>query len=209
MRGDDSDSYDPTDPLDDPVARTVLDGSTFHQRRLAVGITRLSQRKKLGAFATVAGANALYLPIALTLPMAVRTSFFGGAPLAATPAVLVVGLVGLAAELFAGVAVAAVSVRARRASLTDREALHLVAIDNVASMAGLGIGAVAVAVALCGFAVGYGGLETVAAFGSPDNGVSGPYTSLAWLPTVRTIGTAGLAVGGFLAVLGAVLGPDE
>ncbi|WP_136602401.1 hypothetical protein [Salinigranum halophilum] len=218
MTGDASDGRDPPetsetsdtpDTYDDPVAQTLLDGSEFHRRRLAVGITRLSQRHKLFAFGAVAGSLALCLPIGATLPAAVRDGFLGGAPLAATPAILVVGLFGLGAELAAGLAVAAVSVRARQQTLTEREALHLVAVDNVATMAGLGVGTLAVLATLCGFAVGYGGVDLVQTFASPDNGVTGPYTAPALpLPSVGAVGVAALVVGGLLTLLGATVEAD-
>ncbi len=207
---DDSNEGDSGDAYDDPVAHTLLDGSEFHRRRLAVGITRLSQRRKLFLFAAVAGSLALCLPIGLTLPPTVREGSLGGTPLAATPVVLVVGLFGLGAELAAGLAVAAVSLRARGATLTEREALHLVAIDNVATMAGLGVGSLAVLAALCGFAVGYGGVDAVQAFASSGDGVTGPYTTSPFpLPSVGAVCGAALLVSGLLAVLGAAIGTDQ
>jgi hypothetical protein len=208
MNRDDPTARDPHDTSDDPIARTLLDGSPFHQRRLAVGITQLSQRRKLHVFAAIAGALALCLPIGVTLPAAVRATYLGGAPLSASPVILVVGLFGLAAEVAAGVTVAAVSYRARTGSLTEQQALRLVALDNVATVAGLGVGALAVLAALCGLAVGYGGVETVRAFGSPDNGVSGPYTSASLIPSVGTVGGLALFVCGLLALLGVVVGSE-
>jgi hypothetical protein len=198
---------DPDDP-DDPLARTVLDGTAFHRQRLAVGITNLSQQRKLAAFALTAGVLSLLLPIGLTLPRAVRDGFLGGAPLSASPAILVVAVFGLAAELAAGVAVAFVAVRARDATLTEREALHLVAVDNVATMVGLGVGAFAVAAALCGFGVGYAGVEGVRAFASPANGVAGPYTTLAWAPTVGTVGAVAVGVAVVLGLFGVAVGAE-
>jgi hypothetical protein len=202
---DDDRRRDAGDRHDDPVARTIVDGTSFHRRRLAVGITRLSQRRKLTVFATTAGALALLFPIGLTLPPGVRDGYLGGMPLAASPAILVVGLVGLAAELIAGVAVTAVSFLARETTLTEREALQLVAVDNVATMVGLGVGTLAVLSTLCGFGLGYAGVDAVRAFASPSNGVSGPYAPLPWLPSVTAVATVALGVGWLLALLAAVV----
>ncbi|WP_372911627.1 hypothetical protein [Salinigranum sp.] len=209
MNRDDSTERDTHDTYDDAVARTLLDGSEFHRRRLAVGITQLSQRRKLLLFAGVAGSLALCLPIGVTLPEAVREGFLGGVPLAATPAVLALGLFGLTVELAAGLAVAAVSYRARATTLTEREALHLVAVDNVATMAGLGVGTLAVFATLCGFAVGYGGVEAVQAVtASGDNG-GGPYTAPPLpVPSVRVFGSVALLVGVLLAALGVSVGSE-
>lgn len=197
-------SEEETDPsYDDPVAETVVDGTPFRKRRLAVGVTSLAQRTKLSVFAGVAGALSLLLPIALTLPAAVSEMFLGGAPLAASPVVLVVAVFGLLNTLAAGVAVWVVSRRARATDLTEREALNLVAIDNVATMAGLGVASFAVLATLAGFAIGYGGVETVEAFSSPDNGVSGPYSPFPALPlpSVATVGVTALCVCSGLLIL--------
>lgn len=209
MSRDDSTERDPSDTYDDPVARTLLDGSEFHRRRLAVGITQFSQRRKLLLFASVAGSLALCLPIGVTLPETVRESFLGGVPLAATPAVLVLGLFGLAVELVAGLAVAAVSYQARATTLTEHEALHLVAIDNVATMAGLGVGTLAVFATLCGFAVGYGGVEAVQVVSTPGDGGTGPYSTPP-LPvaSVGVVGSVALLVGVLLAALGVSVGAE-
>ena len=195
---------------DDPVAETVVDGTPFRKRRLAVGITSLGQRTKLAVFAGVAGALALLLPIALTLPAAVRETFLGGAPLAASPVVLVVAVFGLLNVFAAGVTVWVVSRRARTTDLTEREALNLVAIDNVATMAGLGVASFAVLAALAGFAIGYGGVEAVEAFSSPDNGVSGPYSPFPALPlpSVATVGAGALCVCGVLLLLSRSIDPE-
>jgi hypothetical protein len=76
-------------------------------------------------------------------------------------------------------------------------------------MAGLGVGTLAVLAALSGLAVGYGGVETVQAFGSPDNGVSGPYTTPSVpLPSVGVVGGLSLFVCGVLAFLGVTVGTE-
>lgn len=198
---DQSDSPD----HDDSIARRLLEGTAFQRRRVTVGVTSLSQRRKLGVFAGIAGSLALVVPMGLTLPPAVATGFLGGAPLAASPAVLAVGLFGILAELAAGVTVTVVCLRAQGSELTEREALHLVAVDNVATMIGLGVGSASVLAVLCGFGVGYAGVEMVRTFGSSASGVGGPYASLDWLPSVAAFAALALGAGGILALSAVVL----
>lgn len=175
---------DRDDSVTDPIASALLDGSQYQRLRARrYSLFKQSIPRKLAWQGTILGALALVLPLAMTLPAWTRRLFPGGDPLSSTPKILLLGAYAGVIEAVAAVGLLYVGYRRLRAgdSLSEREARHLLSVEDVSSMISLVTGAFAVAAVDGFFLLGHGGERAVGAFlaaggGNPFAGTTVPVT---------------------------------
>lgn len=166
--------------VDDPIADALLSGSTYERMRATrVSVFAQPVPRRLGWQAAVLGAVALVAPLWIVAPAGVRAA---ASPKAAAVGLFAVGVQVLAAGGLAGAA----ALRARAGDLDEDAAARLLAVEEVASLLGLGTGGVATAVTLVLFALGVAGPDAVAAYvatggGDPfvPSGLGVPVTAVA------------------------------
>ena len=156
-----------TNDIDDGIARAILADSKYEQLR----VRRFSYFKqpiprKLAWQGALLLALSLVAPIALAYPDSVATLLADGNPLTGSPVIALVGVFTVGVELLASlghVAVAAVLVR-RTSPLSRQRARDLLALEDVASLLGLGTGAVGVAVTVGYFLLGHAGAGAISRY---------------------------------------------
>lgn len=194
------------DGVDDPVATAVLSESSYERLRVRRhSLFSQSIPRKLAFQGTICLALALVFPIAMTLPASTQALFANGDPLTASPKILLLGAYAGALELVAAAGLCYVAYRRVRQcdSFSEREAHHLLTVEDVASMVSLVTGAVAVAVVDGFFLIGHdGGL--LAAFlgaggGNPYAGTPIPVTVTGIAVTAAVLGVALFALSGLFA----------
>lgn len=155
------------DRHEDPVAAALLSESQYE--RLRVGRYSLftqSIPQKLALQGVVLTLLALVWPLAATLPASTRALFPGGDPLTATPKILLLGAYAGAIEAVAALGLAYVGYcRLRRGDeLSERDARHLLTVEDVASMISLVTGLAAVVAVDGFFLLGHAGDRAMTAF---------------------------------------------
>ncbi|RBI63597.1 hypothetical protein DMJ13_03425 [halophilic archaeon] len=188
-----------TNQIDDRIARAILADSKYEQLR----VRRFSYFKqpiprKLAWQGGLFLALSLVAPIALAYPGPVAALFVDGNPLTGSPVIALVGAFAVGVELLAALghlAVAAVLLR-RKSTLSRRRARNLLAVEDVASLLGLGTGALATAVTVGYFCFGLAGLDAVqwyvAAGGRSPFAPSGTGVTIAVVALVAAV--AGVAL---------------
>lgn len=188
---------DGDDRVEDPIATALLGESAYDRLRARrYSLFKQSLPRKLALQAAIMGALALVLPMAMTLPASTRALFPGGDPLAAAPKILLLGAYAGSIVLVAAFGLCYVGYRRLRRGndLSEREARHLLNVEDVASMISLVTAAAAVAAVDGFFLLGHAGSDAMSAFlaaggENPFAGTPIPVT----VPTV-TLAAAGLAV---------------
>ena len=155
------------DECRDPIATGLLSNSHYDRLRARrASVFRQSIPQKLALQALVFATLALVLPLAVTMPASARGFFAGGDPLASTPKILILGAYAGAVETVSALGLIYVGYRLarRRDELSEREARHLVTVEDVASLVGFVTGALGIAVLVAFFLLGHGGQDAVSAF---------------------------------------------
>ena len=155
------------DECRDPIATGLLSDSHYDRLRARrTSVFRQSIPRKLALQGAVFATLALVLPLAVTLPTSAHGFFAGGDPLASTPKILLLGAYAGAVETVSALGLTYVGYRLarRRGDLTEREALHLVTVEDVASLVGFVTGALGIAVLVAFFLLGHAGRDAVSAF---------------------------------------------
>jgi hypothetical protein len=194
------------DAVEDNIASALLGDSTYERLRVRrYSLFKQPIPRKLTLQSVVLGALALVLPLAMTLPASTRTLFPGGDPVSATPKILLLGAYAGAIEAVAGLGLLYVGYRRlqRGDSLTEREAHHLLNVEDVASMISLVTGAAAVAAVDGFFVLGHGGRTAVASF--IDAGGKNPFAATPVPVTVYGVAVTAAVLAVVLFVLGRVL----
>ncbi|WP_129113292.1 hypothetical protein [Halegenticoccus tardaugens] len=170
--------------IEDEIARAMLSESPYERLRMRrFSYFKQSIPRKLAWQSGLLVLLALVLPIAATLPPAVKASFSGGSVLAASPKIALLGAFAAVIEIGTAGCLGGVALRRLRLepTLTERQARTLLNLEDVASMVGLVTGGFAVLLTNAFFLLGHGGAATVAAyvdaggqnpFGSSEVGVS-------------------------------------
>jgi hypothetical protein len=197
-----------SDPLSDPIADTILGGSTYERLRLQrFSYFKQSVPRKLALQSGLLFTLAFVLPLAAGYPAETKALFAGHAPTAASPKMLLLGLVAGGIEL--GTASALVAVTVRRVqlepTLTEEAARRLLNVEDVATLVGFVTGGFAVLLTLGFFVLGYAGPDTVASF--VDSGGTSPFAPSGVGVSVTTLAVA--AVGAGVVVLGSSVGLDR
>lgn len=154
--------YDDDEHLDDRIARAMLGDSAYARQKVRVGAPfSQSPTRKLRWQGYLLAGLALVVPATLSLPAGVREAALGGAPLAASPTALLLGMAALALHVGTGTVLAGAAAIAGRFgdALDDRTAEILVVVESAASVLGLGLGAVLVVATNVYVLVGHAGLD--------------------------------------------------
>jgi hypothetical protein len=147
---------DPPPPADDRIANDICSDSPYRRQRA----TRLSQFGQ-PLPRTLAWQSGLLAGLALVLPLAVffdpgtSPSLPNVAPAAASPKVLLLGVLGGTVEAGSALALVALGAyRARASPLSEATAARVVDLEDVASAVGLVTGGLAIALTLAYFLLG-------------------------------------------------------
>ncbi|MGA9400421.1 hypothetical protein [Haladaptatus sp.] len=153
-----------TDYLDDRIADAILNGSPYERLRVRRNsLFDQSIPTKLAWQSVLLLALALIAPITLGYSDSVAALFPGGAPLTASPIILMPGALVLLLELGAAaghVAVAA-TILSGEEDLSTRRMQQLLSVEEIASFYGLVGGALLLVITLAVFLLGYSGVETI------------------------------------------------
>ena len=193
------------DPYDDPVADALVAGSVYERLRVTrVGSFKQPIPRKLRWKSALLFALALTLPLFAVMPADVRALFPGGDPLAGSPKIIVLGLVGGAATFAAGLGLLAVLyARVRVADrMTEHRAETLLSLEEVASLVGFVTGGPAIAITLAFVLLGLGGEAALDAYVSLTgrNPFAGTHTvSVSLVATLSFAGSVVLFVASQLA----------
>ncbi|MGM0590746.1 MAG: hypothetical protein ACQETI_03790 [Halobacteriota archaeon] len=144
--------------INDRITEIVLGGSVYERVRLTrATFFQQSIPQKIRWVSGVLFVLALVVPIASTLPEPIRAGFPGGAPLSASPVILILGAFGGVMTTGAGLALVGVGVRRIQLepNMTEAEASRLLNVEEFASVIGLTAGAIAVVVAVAFFLIGH------------------------------------------------------
>jgi hypothetical protein len=188
--------------IDDPIARALLGDSAYaRQKVLRAGLFSQSPATKLRWQGYLLFALALVAPAALSLPEAVKAAVLGGDPLAASPTALLLGVAALVVHLGTATVhafAAAVDWRFEDA-LSERGVELVVAVEEFASVLGLGLGGIFVVATNAYVLVGHAGLDGLRAFSQA--GTAGPLASSAAGPSVLQLAVVAVGIGFATVVL--------
>jgi hypothetical protein len=151
---------------DDSITSAILSGSTYQRLRYERhSFFRQSVARTLTLQSALLGMLAILLPVYGLFPAGVAGYLPATDPAAASPKVMLLGLLGGALELFgAGILVGAALYRVRRAPLTEGQAHAILDMEDFARYVGFATGGFAILVTVCLFAVGLGGGSAVGAY---------------------------------------------
>ncbi|MCO8246568.1 MULTISPECIES: hypothetical protein [unclassified Haladaptatus] len=153
-----------TDYLDDRIADAILNGSPYERLRVRRNsLFDQSIPTKLAWQSALLLVLALIAPITLSYSDSVAALFPGGAPLTASPIILMPGALVLLLELGAAaghVAVAA-TILSGEEDLSTRRMQQLLSVEEIASFYGLIGGTLLLVITLAVFLLGYNGVETI------------------------------------------------
>lgn len=196
-------SKDEQEEYDDEVAAALMDGSTYERLRLRrYGVFTQSIPHKLRLQSSLLFALAAVLPIMAVLPADVREVLAGGEVAAASPKVILLGLVGGAVVFLGGVALTGIAL-ARvylSPSMTESRAAQLLSLEEVASLLGLGLGGVTIVLTLGYVLLGHAGPGAIEAYartiGRSPFAASGAGITVAAVATAAFVGGVALFVFG-------------
>ncbi|SEO69151.1 hypothetical protein SAMN04487948_104200 [Halogranum amylolyticum] len=197
-----------SDPLTDPIADAILGGSTYERLRLQrFSFFKQPVPRKLAWQSGLLFVLALVLPLAAGYPAETKALFASHSPTAASPKMLLLGLVGGGIELGTASALVAVTVRRLQLEpdLTEDAARRLLNVEDVATLVGVVTGGFAVLLTLAFFVLGYAGPEAVAAF--VESGGTSPFAPSGVGVSVTTLAVAALC--GSLVVFASSVGLDR
>lgn len=149
--------------IQDPVANALLGDSTYERLR-QTRYSPFSQTipTKLVVQSGLLFLLALMLPVMAAFPAEVRT-MLGGTAVSSSPKVLILGLVGGVAVFAGGVALTVVGfLRVHlEPRMTERLANHLLSMEDVASLLGIGTGGIAILLTMAYVLMGYVSVRAV------------------------------------------------
>ncbi|KAB1193796.1 hypothetical protein GJR96_10245 [Haloferax sp. MBLA0076] len=155
------------DSFEDPIASALIDGSPYEQLRVRRrSLFKQSISQKLAWQSLILAGLTLVFPLAMTLPPSTRALFPGGDPLGSSPKILVLGAYAGTIVTIAALSLVYVGFRRlqREQSLSEREASHLLNVEEVASLISLITGVLAVVAVDGFFLLGLAGEDAIAAF---------------------------------------------
>jgi hypothetical protein len=189
---------EPAADIDDRITTAACSSSAYERawvrRRDPFG---QSIPRKLAYQALLLTALAGIVPIVALYPPSVA-ALFPADPIEAAPRAALLGALAIGVELLTATALVVVAlVRLRwEPAMTDARATHLLNVEAVASLLGLGTGGVAVAATNGFFALGLAGERAVSGFG--ELGGNHPFTASGTDLSVAAV--AALALAGALAL---------
>lgn len=205
---------DDEDPYDDPVAEALVGGSVYERLRVTrVGSFTQSIPRKLRWKSGLLFALALTLPLFAVMPADVRSLLPPGDPLAGSPKIIVLGLVGGAATFLAGLCLLAVLCARVRAAdgMSEHRAETLLSLEEVASLVGFVTGGPAIAITLGFVLLGLGGgaaIETYVQVTGRNPFAGTSTVSVSQVATLSFAGSVALFVASQLATQTLALGVE-
>ncbi|WP_439026390.1 hypothetical protein [Haloarchaeobius sp. DT45] len=192
---------DNNDAIDDYITQAIVHGTTYERLRASrYSFFSGPLPRKLTHQGVISASLGAILPLAFAFPPEVGVAH----PLLASPKVLLLGLFGLGVEVLAGTGLAAVAlVRLRRDDIDEQTAHRLLNVEDVASMLGLGTGAIAILLTLSYFGVATLAPEVLPSL-EPGHG-GGAFAASGTGLTVVTLAVLSLVVAGTLSFAGSVL----
>ncbi|WP_267639535.1 hypothetical protein [Haloarchaeobius amylolyticus] len=192
---------DNNDRVDDHISKAIVHGNTYERLRVSrYSFFSGSLARKLTHQGVITASLVAILPLALAAPPELAV----GDPSVASPKVVLLGLFGLGVEVLAGTALVAVALaRLRLDDIGERAAHRLLNVEDVASMLGLGTGAIAILVTVCYFGVASvapGALETL----RPAHG-GGAFAASGTGLTVTMLAALAVGIGVALLLAGRLL----
>lgn len=161
MSGSDAD-----DP-DDGVTETLLDGSPYERIRFErYSVFSQSIPEKLHAQSALLFGLAAVLPIMAAFPDEVQEALAADQIQAASPKIILLGLIGGATVFVCGLGLATLAAARLRleGEMTEEQAETLLSLEEVASLIGLIIGGVSIVLTLCYVMLGHVGLRAIEAY---------------------------------------------
>lgn len=193
-RGDDD-----SEPID-RVTDALLDGSAYERLRFRRrGFFRQPIPQKLRAQSGLLFALAAVLPIMAAFPVDVREAL-GAQVSAASPKVIILGLIGGAVVFVCGLGLATLAAARLRLQgrMTEERAHTLLSLEEVASLLGLGTGGIAIFLTLGFVLLGHGGMRAVETYiqfaGRSPYAASGVNITVAEVATSAFVGGVALYV---------------
>jgi hypothetical protein len=192
-----------TDEYEDDVTRAFLGESTYERLRFS-RYTLFSQSipRKLRLQSTLLFGLAAVLPIMAAFPAEVRESVAAKGVGAASPKVILLGLIGGVVVFFGGLALAAVAVARVHLEprMSEYEAQTLLSLEETASVLGFGTGGVPIILTLGYVLLGHGGVGAIEAY--IRNVGASPYAASGVGISVATVAASAFVGGVALFVLG-------
>lgn len=185
----------------DRVTDALLDGSPYERLRLErYSVFSQSIPEKLHAQSALLFGLAAVLPIMAAFPTEVREALAADQIQAASPKIILLGLVGGATVFVCGIGLATLAAARLRleGEMTEEQAETLLSLEEVASLIGLIIGGVSIVLTICYVLLGHVGPEALEAYvrtvGRDPFGASGFDVSVAEVAASAFVGAVALFV---------------
>ena len=159
---------DPNDgPPGDRVTDALMGGSAYERLRFErYCVFKQSIPQKLHFQSALLFGLAAVLPVMAALPADVQEALNADEVAAASPRVILLGLVGGATVFVCGIGLAVLAAARLRlgGNMTESQAETILNLEEVASLIGLIIGGISIVLTICYALMAHGGMETIRAY---------------------------------------------
>lgn len=160
-----SDSND--DPSGDHVTDALMGGSAYERLRFErYSVFKQSIPQKMHFQSALLFGLAAVLPVMAALPADVREALNASEVAAASPRVILLGLLGGALVFVCGIGLATLGFARLKlgSSMTESQAETMLNLEEVASLLSLIIGGISIVLTICYALMAHGGMETIQAY---------------------------------------------
>jgi hypothetical protein len=151
----------------DRVTDALMDGSAYERLRFErYSVFKQSIPRKLHLQSVLLFGLAAVLPVMAALPAEVRAALPSESVAAASPKIILLGLVGGATVFVCGLGLAMLAAARLQLEgrMTESQAETILSLEEVASLIGLIIGGVSILLTLCYVLLGYVGADAIEAY---------------------------------------------